>query len=73
MRLWKCGDSFKSLELMFEVKIVGFINSLLFTPDGENLIVGVGQEHKSGRWWRIPQAKNRIIIVPLNKVNKTKN
>ncbi|KAH0541052.1 U3 small nucleolar RNA-interacting protein 2 [Cotesia glomerata] len=67
VKLWHCEDSFKSLKLLFEVKITGFINSLVFTPDGKNLIVGVGQEHKAGRWWRIPEAKNRVIIIPLTK------
>lgn len=42
---------------------------MVFTPDGKNLIVGVGQEHKTGRWWRIPEAKNRVIIIPLTKKN----
>lgn len=43
-----------------------------FTPDGENLVVGVGQEHRMGRWWRIPEAKNRIVIVPLVRNKSTK-
>lgn len=72
MRLWQCGESFKSLTLLFEVNIVGFINAMAFTPDGKNLIVGVGQEHKSGRWWRIPEAKNRLVIIPLLQNNSKK-
>lgn len=72
IKLWQCGDSFKSLSPLFTVKLVGFINSLAFTPDGNNLIAGVGQEHRLGRWWRIPEAKNSIVIVPLvqNKSSK---
>lgn len=58
--------------MLFEVKVIGFVNSMAFTPDGNNLVVGVGQEHKMGRWWRIPEAKNRIVVIPLvqNKVKK---
>ncbi|KAG8042091.1 hypothetical protein G9C98_000082 [Cotesia typhae] len=67
VKLWHCEESFKSFKLLFEVKITGFINCMVFTPDGKNLIVGVGQEHKAGRWWRIPEAKNRVIIIPLTK------
>ncbi|KAK0168629.1 hypothetical protein PV327_002407 [Microctonus hyperodae] len=72
VRLWQCGESFKSLTLLFEVNIIGFINAMAFTPDGKNLIVGVGQEHKSGRWWRIPEAKNRLVIIPLLQNNSKK-
>jgi ribosomal RNA-processing protein 9 len=67
IRLWKCGESFKSLHPMFDININGFVNSLIFTSDGKYLIAGIGQEHKLGRWWRIPQAKNSIVIIPLIK------
>lgn len=65
IRLWQCGDSFRSLNPLFEIHLVGFINALCFTPDGTQLIAGVGQEHRLGRWWRIPEAKNSIVIIPL--------
>ena len=63
--LWKCGESFRSLQPLFNIKISGFINSLVFTPDGRFLIAAVGQEHRLGRWWRIPEAKNSVVIIPL--------
>ncbi|XP_076276452.1 U3 small nuclear riboprotein factor 55K [Lasioglossum baleicum] len=65
IKLWKCSDSFRSLNPLFEIQLVGFINALHFTPDGTQLIAGVGQEHRLGRWWRIPEAKNSIVIIPL--------
>ncbi|XP_053971604.1 U3 small nucleolar RNA-interacting protein 2-like [Hylaeus volcanicus] len=65
IRLWHCSDSFRSLNSLFEVQLTGFINALFFTPDGTELIAGVGQEHRLGRWWRIPEAKNGIVIIPL--------
>ncbi|XP_014214805.1 U3 small nucleolar RNA-interacting protein 2 [Copidosoma floridanum] len=65
IRLWRCGESFRSLEPLFDVKVTGFVNSLVFTPDGKYLIAGIGQEHKLGRWWRVPEAKNSIAIIPL--------
>lgn len=67
VKLWQCGEGFRSLNLLFEVKLVGFINALAFTPDGNHLIAGVGTEHKNGRWWRIPEAKNAVVIIPLIK------
>ncbi|XP_072754920.1 U3 small nucleolar RNA-interacting protein 2 [Anoplolepis gracilipes] len=71
VKLWQCGQDFRSLNLLFEVKLTGFINALTFTPDGTQLIAGVGNEHRSGRWWRIPEAKNSIVIIPLiNKKDK---
>ncbi|XP_012280686.1 U3 small nucleolar RNA-interacting protein 2 [Orussus abietinus] len=65
IRLWKCGDSFRTLTPLFEIKVTGFVNSLAFTPDGNHLVAGIGQEHRLGRWWRIPEARNSIIIIPL--------
>lgn len=46
----------------------GFVNSLAFAPDGNTLVAGVGQEHKLGRWWRQPQAKNGVLIVKLRQL-----
>ena len=71
IRLWRCSDSFRSLNPLFEIKLTGFINGLFFTPDGTELIAGIGQEHRLGRWWRISEAKNSIVIIPLVQ-NKNK-
>lgn len=65
IRLWQCGDAFRTLNPLLEIKITGFVNSLAFTPDGKNLVAGVGQEHRLGRWWRVPEAKNSIVVIPL--------
>lgn len=45
----------------------GFINALAFTSDGKRLIAGVGQEHRLGRWWRDPKAKNGILVIQLEQ------
>lgn len=65
IRLWQCNDSFRALNPLFEIQLTGFINALCFTPDGAELIAAVGQEHRLGRWWRIPEAKNSIVVIPL--------
>ena len=49
----------------------GFVNALAFHPNGKALIVGIGQEHKLGRWWRYKEARNGVIIVPLCPVKKS--
>jgi len=34
--------------------------------DGDHIVAAVGQEHRLGRWWRIKEARNSIVIIPLN-------
>lgn len=49
----------------------GFVNSLQFSPQGDFLLAGVGQEHRLGRWWRIKQAKNAVYVIPLPRNKST--
>ncbi|XP_061473904.1 U3 small nucleolar RNA-interacting protein 2 [Rhineura floridana] len=67
VKLWKCGEGFRKLESLFEIPLVGFVNSLKFSNSGNFLVAGIGQEHRLGRWWRIKEAKNSICIIPLRK------
>ncbi|XP_057375125.1 U3 small nucleolar RNA-interacting protein 2-like isoform X1 [Daphnia carinata] len=67
IRLWKCGENFRSLTPLFSVPVCGFVNSLAFSSDGKMLIAGLGQEHRLGRWWRNGSAKNEIVIIPLKQ------
>lgn len=67
IRVWKVGENYRELVLLFEVPVKGFVNSLAFTNDGTKLIAAVGQEHRLGRWWRIKEAKNSIVVIPLLK------
>uniref|UniRef100_A0AC35EQR6 Uncharacterized protein n=1 Tax=Panagrolaimus sp. PS1159 TaxID=55785 RepID=A0AC35EQR6_9BILA len=48
-------------------RLKGFINDLKFIESGRKLVCAVGQEHKSGRWWKISDSKNSIVILTLNK------
>ncbi|NXE57065.1 U3IP2 protein, partial [Casuarius casuarius] len=67
VRLWKCGEGFRKLEPLFDIPLVGFVNSLKFSAAGDFLVAGLGQEHRLGRWWRIKEAKNSICIIPLKQ------
>lgn len=67
IKLWKLGDHYRTITLLFEVPVIGFVNSLSFTSNGDKLIAAVGQEHRLGRWWRNKKALNRIFVIPLNK------
>lgn len=67
IRVWKLEKSFREIKLKFEIPVKGFVNSLEFTSDGSSLIAGVGQEHRLGRWWRLKEAKNVILVIPFKK------
>lgn len=66
IRLWKVCEGYRSISLLFCIKIEGFVNCLQFTSDGKKLYGAIGQEHKLGRWWRTTNAKNNLLIVNLN-------
>ncbi|XP_026286964.1 U3 small nucleolar RNA-interacting protein 2 [Frankliniella occidentalis] len=65
--LWKTGQACRSLVSVFHIPVKGFINGLAFTSDGQYLVAAVGQEHRLGRWWRDPSAKNSVIVIPLKQ------
>lgn len=65
LKIWKCGPKFLTLDCLFSIPVTGFINSLQFSPTGHKLYAGVGQEHKQGRWQRIKEARNSILIISL--------
>lgn len=68
IRLWRRDDEKHTLVPVSNIPISGFVNTLQFTPSGNYLIAGIGQEHKLGRWWRINDSKNSIVIYSwLNK------
>eukprot|EP00005_Dracoamoeba_jomungandri_P002477 CAMPEP_0174251832 /NCGR_PEP_ID=MMETSP0439-20130205/1531_1 /TAXON_ID=0 /ORGANISM="Stereomyxa ramosa, Strain Chinc5" /LENGTH=498 /DNA_ID=CAMNT_0015332255 /DNA_START=47 /DNA_END=1543 /DNA_ORIENTATION=- len=63
------------LKEILTIPVAGFVNSLYFSGDAEALICGVGQEHRLGRWDRIKEARNSVVIIPLLSLlkNKTQN
>uniref|UniRef100_A0A663F3N0 U3 small nucleolar RNA-interacting protein 2 n=1 Tax=Aquila chrysaetos chrysaetos TaxID=223781 RepID=A0A663F3N0_AQUCH len=67
VKLWKCGEGFRKLEPLWDIPLVGFVNSLKFSAAGDFLVAGLGQEHRLGRWWRVKEAKNGICIIPLKR------
>ncbi|NWU76490.1 U3IP2 protein, partial [Onychorhynchus coronatus] len=67
VKFWKCGEGFRRLEHLWDIPLVGFVNSLKFSSSGDFLVAGIGQEHRLGRWWRIKEAKNSICIIPLKQ------
>ncbi|CRK98612.1 CLUMA_CG012093, isoform A [Clunio marinus] len=65
IRVWKLEKNFREIKLKFEIPVRGFVNSLTFTSDGSKLIAGIGQEHRLGRWWKLKDGKNVILVIPL--------
>ncbi|NXL44747.1 U3IP2 protein, partial [Podilymbus podiceps] len=46
VKLWKCGEGFRKLEPLWDIPLVGFVNSLKFSAAGDFLVAGLGQEHR---------------------------
>lgn len=63
IRLWKVSDAYRKVAPMFSIEINGFVNSMQFTSDGTQLYAAVGQEHKAGRWFKVGNAKNGVLVV----------
>lgn len=67
MKLWKLGDHYRTIDLLFEVPVAGFVNGLAFASDASRLVVACGQEHRLGRWWRVKEATNGVLVVRLQR------
>ncbi|EFA11465.1 U3 small nucleolar RNA-interacting protein 2 [Tribolium castaneum] len=65
LRLWKLENKFLQITKLFEIPVPGFINALAFTSDGRKLVVGVGRDHRLGRWNTVKSAVNSIHVIPL--------
>lgn len=77
LRLWKVltGRELKDrgLEPLATIPVRGYINAIAFDPKAQFCVVALGQEHRLGRWNRVPAAKNRIAIIPLRSVDTDKD
>ncbi|KAA0198513.1 U3 small nucleolar RNA-interacting protein 2 [Fasciolopsis buskii] len=47
------------------LSLMGFINSLAFTSDRRYLVVGLGQEHRLGKWEPRRPIDSAVCLVPL--------
>jgi len=76
VRLWKANTKTRRLQQMADIDLSnilpgcdasnpGFVNSISLHPSGKALILGMGQEHRLGRWWRHKAAKNGIVVITL--------
>ncbi|BHF63644.1 pre-rRNA processing protein [Sparganum proliferum] len=49
-----------------DFNLAGFINSLAFSNDGQWLAVGIGQEHRLGRWEERRKVNDVVCLLPIN-------
>ena len=65
LRFWECNEGDRQLQPLLSLPVTGFVNGIAVAPSGKFLAVAVGQEHRLGRWFKIPEARNSVVIVPL--------
>lgn len=65
VRLWAVESAPKGIKPLYDLPLVGFVNSLAFAKSGTFLVAGVGQEPRLGRWERISDAQNGVAIQRL--------
>jgi ribosomal RNA-processing protein 9 len=72
VRLWRCvlsataSDERRGLSILCKIEVPGFVNGLAFSKAGTRLLVGAGQEHRLGRWWRDATARNSVWIIDFH-------
>ncbi|KAK0395673.1 hypothetical protein QR680_001385 [Steinernema hermaphroditum] len=63
IRYWKISSDYKSMTEIGCIRQPGFINDMQFSEDAKKLLVAVGQEHKSGRWWKADEGRNAVFVA----------
>nr|GFB20710.1 U3 snoRNP-associated protein-like EMB2271 [Tanacetum cinerariifolium] len=56
----------KGVKPLFELPLVGYVNSLAFAKSGKFLVAGVGKEPRLGRWGSLPTARHGVALHPLH-------
>ena len=59
----------RGIDSVCEIPIHGYINDIAIGPEGRFCVAAVGQEHRLGRWDRVPKAKNRFAIIRWNDMS----
>jgi len=56
LRFWHADDAGRSLSPIHSVPLTGFVNGIALARSGKFVAAAVGQEHRLGRWFRLPEA-----------------
>jgi len=77
LRLWRVhtGRTLeeRGLHELCKVPVVGYVNSIVVSPKAEFCVLAAGQEHRLGRWDRVPGAKNRLVVVKLRGLTENED
>ncbi|KAG6658125.1 hypothetical protein I3843_04G127900 [Carya illinoinensis] len=65
VRLWAIESETKDIRPLFDLPLVGFVNSLAFAKSGQFLVAGVGKEPRLGRWGHNESAQNGVAVYSL--------
>jgi WD40 repeat protein len=64
LRLWNANAEDRVLSPTASIPIDGFINSIAISK--RLIVLGVGNEHRLGRWWRLKNVKNCVKVIKLS-------
>lgn len=65
LRFWHADEENRKLDRIMSVPLTGVINGMALPPSGKFVACAVGQEHRLGRWFKVPEARNALYLVPL--------
>ena len=63
LRFWECDETNRALTPLCTAPVTGFVNGLALAPSGRFVAAAVGQEHRLGRWFKVPEARNSLCLV----------
>ncbi|XP_076900264.1 U3 snoRNP-associated protein-like EMB2271 [Bidens hawaiensis] len=66
VRLWEIEKDAKGIQPLFDLPLVGYVNSLAFAKSGKFLVAGDGNEPRLGRWGSLPAARNGVVVYPCS-------
>merc|ERR1712129_558841 len=58
------GNNFSHLRSV-RIPKGGFVNAMRWTEKGDKLVIGMGREHRLGRWETVSGARNGIVVLKL--------
>lgn len=73
VRFWRLERDLRSFKTLFKVAVPGVINGLHLVQPGNDeaaevlCAVAAGQEHRLGRWLRVPEGKNEGVVLRLRR------
>ena len=72
VRFWHADEEGRQLTQLCAAPVTGFVNGLAISQTGKFVCAAVGQEHRLGRWFRLPKARNGLAIIRTPTAMHTK-